>query len=84
MQVKVLLFGPAAAAAGRDSLTVTVGETPTSGEVLAALGGASGPLAAIADPDKGARLAVNHAFADISQRIRPSDEVALITMVSGG
>jgi molybdopterin converting factor small subunit len=84
MQVKVLLFGPAAAAAGCDSLTVSVGEGARCRDVLAALGRANAPLGAIADAAKGARLAVNHAFADATQPIQPTDEVALISMVSGG
>jgi molybdopterin converting factor small subunit len=33
---------------------------------------------------KAGRLAVNHAFAGDAQRVRPSDEIALIAMVSGG
>jgi molybdopterin converting factor small subunit len=84
MQVKVLVFGPAAAAARRESLTVSVGDGATCDEVLAAVGAAGASLAGFSDASKGARLAVNHEFADAGRVIRAGDEVALISMVSGG
>ncbi len=79
----MLIFGPAASAAGSDRLRVRFadGESPSAGEVLAAL--------AREHPDVGfalggARLAVNQAFAAAETRIVAGDEVALIALVGGG
>lgn len=84
MQVKVLLFGPAAAAAGCDSITVSVMQPASGLDVLCALGAKEPRIKAMTDPQGGARLAVNHSFVAVSQEITARDEVALITMVSGG
>lgn len=77
----VLLFGPAARAAGASSARVRVPEAATVEAVLRALA-VQRPEIAFALP--GARLAVNHAFARADAPVRAGDEVALIAMVSGG
>lgn len=81
VDVKVLLFGPAAAAAGRDRVEVRVRASPTCADVTAALAAAEPRLAAIA---AAGRLAVNHEFAAAGRVIEAGDEVALISLVSGG
>lgn len=82
MTVTVLLFGPQATLAGVRELAVRVDDEPaTADAVLAALRDAEprlGPSLAAS------RLAVNHAFVAPDQTIAPTDEVALIGMVSGG
>ena len=79
--VEVLLFGPAARAAGSATARVRVPDPATVRGVLQALA-AQRPEIAFALP--GARLAVNHAFVPADATVRPGDEVALIAMVSGG
>ncbi len=79
--VEVLLFGPAARAAGAATARVRVPDPATVRGVLQALA-AQRPEIAFALP--GARLAVNHAFVPADATVRPGDEVALIAMVSGG
>lgn len=83
MNVDVLLFGPAAKAAGADRLQVSTGAAPapTAGDVLLALHASCPALAPFL---AGARLAINHSFARESDPIRPGDEVALIALVGGG
>ncbi len=77
----VLLFGPAARAAGAASIRVRVPGSATARMVLEALA-TQRPEIAFALP--GARLAVNHALAPADAVVHPGDEVALIAMVSGG
>lgn len=79
--VEVLLFGPAARAAGAATARVRVPDPATVRGVLQALA-VQRPEIAFALP--GARLAVNHAFVPADATVRPGDEVALIAMVSGG
>lgn len=79
--MNVLLFGPAARAAGAANVRVRVQASATVRTVLDALASQC-PEIAFALP--GARLAVNHAFAQADAAVRPEDEVALIAMVSGG
>jgi molybdopterin converting factor small subunit len=79
--VEVLLFGPAARAAGASSAQVRVPARATVSCVLQALA-AQRPEIAFTLP--GARLAVNHRFAQGDATVHPGDEVALIAMVSGG
>jgi molybdopterin converting factor small subunit len=79
--VNVLLFGPAARAAGADSARVHVPAAATVRIVLDALA-TQRPEIAFALP--GARLAVNHAFAQADALVTVDDELALIAMVSGG
>jgi len=88
MQVEVLLFGPAAMAAGADRVTVSMPERPTGGtdsatarDITAALIEQHPALRfALSAP----RLAVNQKFASPDTVVRPGDEVALITLVGGG
>ncbi|RMH31633.1 MAG: MoaD/ThiS family protein [Planctomycetota bacterium] len=82
MRVEVLLFGPLADAAGRDSLSVNTDATqPTARDVLDALTQAQPAMRSMLTA---CRLAVNHAFADDATLIRAGDEVAVIGLVSGG
>jgi molybdopterin converting factor small subunit len=81
MMLRVLIFGPEAARAGRDHVPVTLNEDRTCGAVLRAV---ALVCPAIAPMLAGARLAVNSKFADAAQVVRDGDEVALIGMVSGG
>lgn len=81
MDVRVRLFGAEAAAAGRDSLTITLTQTATCRDVVEALARTCPPLRGMLP---GARVAVNHEFAAPDDPVRPGDEVALIGLVSGG
>jgi molybdopterin converting factor small subunit len=81
MNVRVLLFGPAAAAAGADSVTVSGVEAGTCEQVITALGG---QFPALRPFTIGGRLAVNSNYADAATRVAATDEVALISLVSGG
>lgn len=81
MEVRVLLFGPAAVAVGRSEVVVRVAEGATCGDVGVAVERAEprvGPFV------RAGRLAVNHEFAGPGRVVREGDEVALIAMVSGG
>jgi len=77
----VLLFGPAAAAAGAPSIRLRIAPPATAAAVTSALAAADPRLAPFV---KAGRLAVNHDFAAPDRPIRESDELALIAMVSGG
>jgi len=80
--VTVLLFGPQATLAGVREIRVRVADdSPTAGDVLAALADTAPALAVSLGVS---RLAVNHEFATPDRAIRPGDEVALIGMVAGG
>jgi molybdopterin converting factor small subunit len=81
VKIDVLIFGSAATAAGTDRLAVTVDESSTVREVGAAL---IEQYPKLKDFFGVPRLAVNHAFVKPDCEIRPGDEVALITLVSGG
>lgn len=81
MNVRVLLFGPAAMAAGTDSVTVSAVGAATAGLVLAAIGEQFPTLRPFT---RGGRLAVNANYADAATRVVAGDEVALISLVSGG
>lgn len=81
MNVRVLLFGPAAAAVGCGEVVVQARAGATCGEVLEAVAAAEPRIAEVA---RGGRLAVNHKFAEARQVVKDGDEVALIVMVSGG
>lgn len=81
MTVKVLLFGPIAAAAGASECIVRLGDDRSSAAVLHRLGEdrpAIRPLLA------GARLAINSAFAAPQTPVAANDELAVIGLVSGG
>jgi len=79
--LEVLLFGGAAAAANSDRAVVRVLDPCTCAGVLAALRESAPALGPYVDAG---RLAVNHAFAPPDRVIGPTDEVALISLVSGG
>lgn len=81
MNVRVLLFGPAAMAAGVESVIVSAAEAPTCECVLAALGE---QFPAIRPFTKGGRLAINANYAVAATQVAAGDEVALISLVSGG
>ena len=86
MRIEVLLFGPAAQAAGRDRIGVECasadsGSGPTAAHVLEAIA-AQHPALDFALVS--ARLAVNHAFASRETVIAATDEVALVALVGGG
>lgn len=81
MTLRVLIFGPEAAKAGRDHVAVTLAEDRTCAAILRALAHA---CPALGPTLTGARLAVNSRFAEPSHIVREGDEVALIGMVSGG
>jgi len=77
----VLLFGPAAIAAGKSAVALRVADHPTSAAVASAL---ADSVPSLAEFVRKGRLAVNHRFARPEEPIRSGDEVALIAMVSGG
>ncbi len=81
MMVRVLLFGPAAMAVRLDSVGVELGPQHTCTELARAIGEQWPDLRLYVSRG---RLAINFAFVDESAIIRESDEVALISMVSGG
>jgi molybdopterin converting factor small subunit len=81
VKIDVLIFGSAATAAGTDRLTVTIHESSTVRDVGAAL---IEQHPTLKDFFGIPRLAVNHAFVKPDCAIRPGDEIALITLVSGG
>lgn len=84
MRLDVRLFGGAADVCGADRVTVSVSDRPTVRDVLAALREQRPAIGfAVPDPATG-RLAVNHSFAGPEARIDAGDEVALVTLVSGG
>lgn len=71
-------------AAGADEVTVTVNDSPTAGDIVAALLEQHPALGFALVPSARPRLAVNHAFAEPQMQVRAGDEVALITLVGGG
>lgn len=81
MEFTVRLFGPSADAVGAPSVVVAVEGEATCGVLRRTLGQR---YPALEPMTKAGRLAVNHAFASDAQRVRPSDEIALIAMVGGG
>ena len=82
MQIEVLLFGPQAAMAQRDRVTLEVADPrPTTAAVKQALRDALPQLAPSLDQS---RLAVNCAYVGEDEQVDAADEIALIGMVSGG
>ena len=80
-KVRVLLFGPEAAAAGRACAEVAADGRVTCAHLRARLGE---DLPALRRLLTTGRFAVNSEFAPDDRVIEPGDEVALIGMVSGG
>ena len=82
MEIKVLLFGPQAELAETTKLMVEIKNSPANVRaVMDAIALASPPLKPTL---ASSRLAINHGYASDADAIVPSDEVALIGMVSGG
>ncbi|MBL1217436.1 MAG: MoaD/ThiS family protein [Planctomycetes bacterium] len=84
IELSVKMFGPLARLAGaRSEVTITVPEgVALNSEQVTQLLGAQYPDLAASLP--ACRLAVNHEFAGADQPISPTDELALVGMVSGG
>src|SRR5262245_23561331 len=81
VRVRVLLFGPEAAAVRRESVEVEVAEPATCEGVRSRL---AAEFPALRAHLGSGRFAVNHEFAPMERAIRAGDEVALIGLVSGG
>ncbi len=81
LAVRVLLFARARELAGADTIALTLPSPATVADLRAALAHFQPALAALLARSA---LAVNHAFADDSTPLSPSDEIALIPPVSGG
>ena len=84
MEIVVKLFGPLAAACGRDVTVVvesTRGQPVTCATVRLRLAEVAPSLAGLLPA---CRLAVNGCYASEEQAIQEGDEVALIGLVSGG
>lgn len=79
MQISVLLFASYAETIGAPSVAVTVAPGASVGDVLAAVR-ALAPGAGLPP----ALVAVNQAYAELSQRLIAGDEVAIIPPVAGG
>jgi molybdopterin synthase catalytic subunit len=78
----VLVFGPVAQTAGERELRVSVRSArPSCAELRAAV---TQQYPALASVLPACRFAVNDAFASESQIVQPSDDIALIGLVSGG
>lgn len=81
MRIRIRLFGPAAQAAGAQSLVVEVDEPLTCGRLVDAISSQHPALRRLVEFG---RLAVNSTYGVASTPVSESDEVALISMVSGG
>ncbi len=81
MSIRVLLFGPEAAALGRDHILVALEPGDNCAALLERL---HADFPALRPSLAAARLAVNSEFAPPDHPVRAGDEVALIGMVSGG
>ncbi len=81
MQCSVRLFGPFAQTLGQDHISVQLADAATVADLRKCLAEAAPTLAPML---AGSRIAVNHAFAREDQTLGPSDEIALIGLVSGG
>jgi molybdopterin converting factor small subunit len=79
---RVKLFGPLAKLAQTSEAEVAVtSEAPTVDTLRSAL---SVKYPSVADALMSCRFALNHAFVEEKQSIKPADELAVIGMVSGG
>ncbi|EMI58486.1 MoaD/ThiS family protein [Rhodopirellula sallentina] len=81
-ELRVLVFGPQAKTAGVDCLRLgTINFPIRADEVLSMIAEQYPEIA----PTLGvSRVAINHEFAESGSVIKPSDEVALIGLISGG
>lgn len=86
MKMRVLLFGPEAAAAGRDCVIVDTADSGATAITCRHLSGLLGDACPALRPSLAtARFAVNGEFAPSPETpVREGDEVALIGLVSGG
>lgn len=80
MRVRVKLFGPEAKAAGTREANLELAD-PTCAALIERLAEDYPALRPLLGT---CRFAVNHDFVDMSYTFKPTDEVALIGMVSGG
>ncbi len=80
MLVRVKLFGPEAKAAGTRETALDLAE-PTCAALVERLAEEYPMLRPLLGT---CRFAINHEFVDMSYKIEPGDEIALIGMVSGG
>lgn len=78
---RVLLFSILREQAGADALEVTLPPGATAADVLRL---AAERLPVLAEHPQAARVAVNHTYASDDTPVRPGDELALLTPVSGG
>ena len=82
MQIRILLFGPQAALAGKRQVDVDLpGPTATCGQVRQSLAQVEPRLG---DSLAASRFAVNGSYAADDAVVSCADEVALIGLVSGG
>lgn len=81
-RIRVKLFGPEAATAGRREVAIDLpDEAATCAQLRASLAAAE---PALAPRLPHCRFAINSAYAGEDDPVRPGDEVALIGPVSGG
>lgn len=81
MKFEIRLFGPAARRLGRESVRIDCTEPATTAKLRAQLAAAEPSLA---DLVAAGRLAVNHEYVSDAATLNAADEIALISMVSGG
>ena len=81
MKVRILLFGPESAALSRDHVEIDLPAPATCRSLREHLAAA---FPALRPHLTSARLAINSRFAAPDQPITPTDEIALIGLVSGG
>jgi len=81
MQVEVLLFGAERAAAGRDRAVVDLPSGRTCRDIR---DGLAERVPSLRPHLTSARFAVNGEFVPLDHGVSPTDEVALIGLVSGG
>lgn len=81
MRLTLLLFGPQAAAINAQRIEV---ETPAPATPVSLLASVAAQFPPLAPSLPATRVARNGAFARPDDPLAPSDELALIAMVSGG
>ncbi len=81
MRVRVLLFGPLKDDLGSPAVEV---DLPAPGTVAALRTALAAKYPARAPLLSRARIALNQRFAQSDQPVGPSDEIAIIELVSGG
>jgi molybdopterin converting factor subunit 1 len=81
MELAVHLFGPAREAIGTSCAIVEVAADATVAKLLSALAATHPELESLLARS---RVAVNHGYAEPSERLAPDDEIAVIPPVGGG